>query len=143
MSHHKFTNPGEIFQGDLNDKPIEGITFQDFMDSKCNCMSSALVNGKCICGPWVVRSSNWLIIALWCSPQWRKTKNFICNKPPNGQLKGKKLMIASDAIVDNCVIDAIVTWLHVKHFQIVFTIVNVSCHRNNTIVIVTELQLQL
>ena len=64
MSHHKFTNPGEIFQGDLNDKPIEGITFQDFMDSKCNCMSSTLVNGKCICGPWVVRSSNWLIIAL-------------------------------------------------------------------------------
>ena len=50
MSYHKFTNLGEIFQGDLNDKLMEGITSQAFMDLKCDCMSSTLVNGKCICG---------------------------------------------------------------------------------------------
>ena len=49
MSHHKFTNLGEIFQGDLNDKIMEGITSRDFMDSECNCMNSTKVNGSCMC----------------------------------------------------------------------------------------------
>ena len=50
MSYHKFTNLGEIFQGDLNDKPMEGITSQAFTDLECDCMNSTAVNGKCICG---------------------------------------------------------------------------------------------
>ena len=51
MSYHKFTNLGEIFQGDLNDdKVMDGITSKDFMDLNCNCIQSTTVNGKCICG---------------------------------------------------------------------------------------------
>ena len=50
MSYHKFTNLGEIFQGDLNNKLMEGITSKDFMDLKCNCMNSTKVNGNCMYG---------------------------------------------------------------------------------------------
>ena len=39
-----------MFQGDLNNKLMEGITSKDFMDLKCNCNQATTVNGKCICG---------------------------------------------------------------------------------------------
>ena len=50
MSCHKFANPGDIFQGNPNDKLMEGVTSQAFMDLECNCMKSTLVNGKCVHG---------------------------------------------------------------------------------------------
>ena len=50
MSYHEFTNLGEIFQGDLSDKLMDGMTSKDSMDLNCNCIQSATVNGKCICG---------------------------------------------------------------------------------------------
>ena len=50
MSYHKFTNLGEIFQGDSNNKLMDGITSKDFMDLNCNCINSMTVNGKCIFG---------------------------------------------------------------------------------------------
>ena len=50
MSHHNFTDSGEIFQGDSNDELMEGVTSKDFMDSNFDCVNSTTVNGKCICG---------------------------------------------------------------------------------------------
>ena len=49
MSCHKFTNLGEIFQGDLNNELMEDMTSKDFMDLNRNCVNSTTVNGKCIC----------------------------------------------------------------------------------------------
>ena len=50
MSYHKFTNLGETFQGDPNNKLMEGITSKDFMDLEWNCNQATTVNGNCICG---------------------------------------------------------------------------------------------
>ena len=50
MSYHKFSNIGEIFQGDLNSKLMNNITSKDFMDLDCNCRRSSTVNGNCIYG---------------------------------------------------------------------------------------------
>ena len=48
MSYHKFSNLGEIFQGDLNNKLMKNITSKDFMDLMCNCTNSTTINGNCI-----------------------------------------------------------------------------------------------
>ena len=48
MSYHRFSNLGEIFQGNLNNKLMKNITSKDFMDLKCNCNNSTTVDGKCI-----------------------------------------------------------------------------------------------
>ena len=50
MSYHKFSNLGEIFQGDLNKKLMNNITSKDFMDLDCNCRRCSTVNGRCIYG---------------------------------------------------------------------------------------------
>ena len=50
MPCHKFSNLGEIFQGDLNDELMNNVTSKDFMDPDCNCQRGSAVNGNCICG---------------------------------------------------------------------------------------------
>ena len=52
MSHKKFTNLGETFQGDLNNKLMEGITLKDFMDLERVQLQSSNYskNGNCIYG---------------------------------------------------------------------------------------------
>jgi hypothetical protein len=45
MSYHKFSNLWEIFQGDLNQKLMDGIISCDIMDCNCNCASK--IDGKC------------------------------------------------------------------------------------------------
>ena len=48
MSYHKFSNMGEILQGDLTSKLMKGIGSKDFDSLDCNCYNSTKVNGKCI-----------------------------------------------------------------------------------------------
>ena len=48
MSYHKFSNIGEIFNGDLSTKLMEGVESQDYMTRSCNCNSRTKVDGKCI-----------------------------------------------------------------------------------------------
>ena len=50
MSYHKFSNLRELFQGDLNNELMEGITSKDFVDLKCNCTWATTMDGKCIYG---------------------------------------------------------------------------------------------
>ena len=47
MSYHKLSNLWEIFQGDLNQKLMEGIISHDFMDQPCNCNCVSKFDGKC------------------------------------------------------------------------------------------------
>ncbi len=47
MSYHKFSNLREIFQGDLNQKLMDGIISHDFMDRPCNCNCASKIDGKC------------------------------------------------------------------------------------------------
>jgi hypothetical protein len=47
MSYHKFSNLREIFQGDLNQKLMDGIISRDFMDRPCNCNRASKIDGKC------------------------------------------------------------------------------------------------
>ena len=49
MSYHKFSNLGEIFQGDLNNKLMMNFTSKDFMDLKCNCTNATTIDGNCVC----------------------------------------------------------------------------------------------
>jgi len=45
VSHHRFTNLREVFQGDLSRKLTVGLTSQDFEPLPCNCRTSG--NGNC------------------------------------------------------------------------------------------------
>jgi len=45
MSYHRFTNLGEIFQGDPSRKLTVGSTSQDFEPLPCNCRTSG--NSNC------------------------------------------------------------------------------------------------
>jgi hypothetical protein len=47
MSYHKFSNLQEIFQGDLNQKLMDGIISCDFMNWPCNCNCASKIDGKC------------------------------------------------------------------------------------------------
>ena len=48
MSYHKFSNLGQILQGDLTGKQMDGITSKDFEPIECNCHNSAKWdNGVC------------------------------------------------------------------------------------------------
>jgi hypothetical protein len=47
MSYHKFSNLREIFQGDLNQKLMDGIISHDLMDRPCNCNCMSKIDGKC------------------------------------------------------------------------------------------------
>jgi hypothetical protein len=47
MSYHKLSNLREIFQGDLNQKLMDGIISCDFMDRPCNCNCTSKIDGKC------------------------------------------------------------------------------------------------
>ena len=48
MSYYKFSNLGQILQGDLNFKLIKGVTSLDFESIKCNCNLKTRTNGKCV-----------------------------------------------------------------------------------------------
>jgi hypothetical protein len=48
MSYHKFFNLREIFQGDLNQKVMDGIISRDFMDWPCNCKRASKIDRKCV-----------------------------------------------------------------------------------------------
>ena len=43
MSYHRFPNLGEILQGDLVGKLIEGIGSKDFLNRECHCSSTKKV----------------------------------------------------------------------------------------------------
>ena len=47
MSHHRFSNLREIFQGDLEKKMMKGIESQNFRNEKCNCNARSKINGQC------------------------------------------------------------------------------------------------
>ena len=46
MSYHKFSNLREIFQGDLNQKLMDGIISHDFMDQPFNCNRALKLMGN-------------------------------------------------------------------------------------------------
>ena len=49
MSYHKFSNVGELFQGDLSRKIMNGVTSLDFKNLQCNCQAANKINnGLCI-----------------------------------------------------------------------------------------------
>ena len=48
MSHHKFTNLGEMFNADLTTKVMEEIADEELKDRPCNCIVKTLNSeGKC------------------------------------------------------------------------------------------------
>ena len=50
MSHHKFSNLREFFNGDLTGKDTKNLISTDFMDRDCNCNKVSKVEGKCAFG---------------------------------------------------------------------------------------------
>ena len=48
MSYHRFSNLRDIFQGNLNQKLMEGILSHNFMDLPCNCNKTMKLHGQCV-----------------------------------------------------------------------------------------------
>ena len=80
MSHHEFADLGEIFQGDLNVKPMDGVTSKDFVDLNCNCIQSTTVNGKFT---QAVTAGN----PLWCEKPLAKNVAAAASATLNKNLK--------------------------------------------------------
>ena len=45
MSYHRFTNPREVLQGDVQGKIMHGIESEEYIDEECNCHGNK--TGKC------------------------------------------------------------------------------------------------